>query len=99
MRDPGPRQNDSRATPHAAAAHEVTCQLFVELVTDYLEGALASRELTRVEEHLVICELCGFYLEQVRQTITVLGQLETPHLAEPSERLLAALHASAGRSK
>jgi predicted anti-sigma-YlaC factor YlaD len=99
MRDPGSPQSDSRATPQAAGEHEVTCQLFVELVTDYLEGALAARELTRVEEHLVICELCGFYLDQIRQTLTALGQLETPHLAEPSEQLLAALHASAERAE
>jgi predicted anti-sigma-YlaC factor YlaD len=99
MHDPGSRQNDGGATSHTVADHEVTCQQFVEVVTDYLEGALAARQLTQVEEHLVICDLCGSYLEQIRQTITALGQLEAKGLAEPSEQLLAALHANARRAK
>jgi predicted anti-sigma-YlaC factor YlaD len=99
MHDPGSRQNDGRATSHTVADHEVTCQQFVELVTDYLEGALAARQLTRVEEHLVICDLCGSYLDQIHATIAALGQLEARPVAEPSERLLAALHLNAERAE
>jgi predicted anti-sigma-YlaC factor YlaD len=34
---------------------EVVCREFVELATEYLDGALPEPDLERVEEHLVIC--------------------------------------------
>jgi predicted anti-sigma-YlaC factor YlaD len=82
-----------------AAEGEVTCQQFVEVVTDYLDGALTAHELTRVEEHLVICDLCGHYLEQMHRTIAALGVLDTQHVTEPPEQLLAALRANAARAE
>jgi anti-sigma factor RsiW len=47
---------------------EITCRELVELVTDYLEGALPAAQRTRFEEHLVMCAPCGRYMEQMRQT-------------------------------
>jgi anti-sigma factor RsiW len=52
----------------------------VELVTDYLEDAMAPHERARFEEHLAICPGCQAYLEQLRVTIEALGGL-------PEERL------------
>ena len=49
----------------------MTCQELVELVTDYLEGALPREEAARFEEHLAACPGCEFYLEQMRTTIAV----------------------------
>jgi anti-sigma factor RsiW len=68
---------------------ELTCKELVELVTDYLEGALPARERARFEEHLVDCPGCETYLEQMRQTIRVLGALSEERI-EPRarERLL-----------
>jgi predicted anti-sigma-YlaC factor YlaD len=57
------------------ALGELTCGELVELVTDYLEGGLTSEERVRFEEHLLICEGCGAYLDQVRKTIEVVGSL------------------------
>jgi predicted anti-sigma-YlaC factor YlaD len=54
---------------------ELSCRELVELVTDYLEGALAERERARFELHLVYCEGCENYLEQMRRTIATVGQL------------------------
>ena len=53
----------------------MTCVALVELVTDYLEGALAPAEAARFEAHLVSCPHCRVYLEQMRLTIRALGCL------------------------
>jgi anti-sigma factor RsiW len=52
-----------------------TCQELVELVTDYLDGALPSAEFERVERHLDACAGCTTYLEQFRETIRLAGAL------------------------
>jgi anti-sigma factor RsiW len=51
---------------------EVVCQGFVELVTDYLEGALPEDRRDLVEEHLVTCDSCKTYLEQIEATMEAL---------------------------
>jgi anti-sigma factor RsiW len=38
----------------------------VELITDYLEGALTRSQRRRFEAHLAGCEHCSEYLEQMR---------------------------------
>ena len=73
------------------SADEVTCQQFVELVTDYFEGTLTTPTLSRVEEHLVMCDWCVAYLEQMQATIASLGALGEAHSPEPSEALLSLL--------
>ena len=37
-------------------AAELTCQELVELVSDYLEGALSPEDRRRFEEHLAGCD-------------------------------------------
>jgi predicted anti-sigma-YlaC factor YlaD len=54
----------------------LVCQQAVELVTDYLEGTLASRERSRFEAHLAGCPHCRAYLDQMRSTIRTLGRIE-----------------------
>jgi predicted anti-sigma-YlaC factor YlaD len=51
------------------------CQNLVELVTEYLEGALDEDLRAAVEAHLAECEGCSNYLEQMRTTIRVTGRL------------------------
>jgi anti-sigma factor RsiW len=51
---------------------EIVCQGFVELVTDYLEGALPEDRRDLVEEHLVVCDSCKTYLEQIEATVEAL---------------------------
>jgi predicted anti-sigma-YlaC factor YlaD len=53
----------------------LTCHEVVELVTDYLEGALSEDDHLRVEEHLSLCDGCTRYLEQMRETIRLTGML------------------------
>jgi anti-sigma factor RsiW len=58
-----------------APAADLTCKELVELVTDYLEGALPETERRRFDEHLSSCPYCLTYLDQMRQTIRALGRL------------------------
>jgi anti-sigma factor RsiW len=51
------------------------CQEMVELVTDYLEGALSRSQRRRFEAHLKGCENCTEYLRQMRETIRLTGSL------------------------
>ena len=64
---------------------QLSCQELVELVTDYLEGALPEDARLRFEEHIGRCGGCKIYLEQMRQTITLLGHLPTDALAPEAE--------------
>jgi predicted anti-sigma-YlaC factor YlaD len=63
----------------------LTCQEMVELVTQYLEGAMPPRERAIFEAHLSVCPGCTAYLEQMRQTIGMLGKL-TEESIEPQAR-------------
>jgi anti-sigma factor RsiW len=53
----------------------MTCQELVELVTDYLEGALSEVDHARFEEHIELCPMCQVHLAQLRTTIRELGTL------------------------
>lgn len=54
---------------------DLSCQELVELVTDYLEGALPSGDRARFDAHLATCPHCRIYLEQMRHTVAALGHL------------------------
>ena len=66
------------------AIDELTCKELVELVTDYLEGALDADERARLEEHLAGCSKCRDYLEQMQQTIRTLGRLTEDAVPSPA---------------
>jgi anti-sigma factor RsiW len=57
----------------------------VELVTDYLEGRLSRRDRRRFEKHIAACDGCTRYLEQMRETIRVLGKLEERHISRKAK--------------
>jgi predicted anti-sigma-YlaC factor YlaD len=76
------------------SSDEVTCQQFVELITDYFDGALSDRTLAQVEEHLVMCDWCVTYTEQMRATVETLEALNEQETGEPSEAVLASLRAN-----
>ena len=61
---------------------ELVCQEVVELVTDYLEGALSPADHRRFETHLAGCPHCTEYLAQIRETITLVGRV-TPEDLTP----------------
>jgi predicted anti-sigma-YlaC factor YlaD len=64
-----------------ANAEDLTCAELVELVSDYIEGALALDDRARFEEHLTICSGCANYLDQMRTTIALSGRLRVDDLS------------------
>ena len=93
MDDLGPPRDDLVVGDFSVTADEVTCQQFVELITDYLEGTLTTRTRGHVEEHLVMCDWCVTYLEQMDATIVSLAALGETRSAELPDALLSALRA------
>jgi anti-sigma factor RsiW len=70
---------------------EMRCQDLVEVITDYLEGALSPGDRLRFEEHLAVCEGCRNYLEQMRATVRLAGALKTDSIPDGvREQLLTA---------
>ena len=69
---------------------QLSCQELVELVTDYLEGALPHDERVGLERHLETCDGCRDYVEQMRATVLLTGEARlTPPTSEVEEALLA----------
>lgn len=71
---------------------DVVCREAVELVTDYLEGALSRRDQARLETHLAACPHCSEYLAQMRVTIAALGRVEPGSLAPEARDELVSLY-------
>jgi anti-sigma factor RsiW len=68
----------------------ISCQELVELVTDYLEGALTDEDRGRFEAHIAACHACTTYVEQMRRTIALTGKVTTESLSPAAERELLA---------
>ena len=71
-----------------AEIQEIRCRELVELITDYLEGALPAPERARFERHIAVCDGCHAYLDQMRQTIGALGRLPPESLSADAQRKL-----------
>jgi anti-sigma factor RsiW len=78
------------------------CQELAELVTAYLDGALASAECARCDEHLRTCAGCRAYLAQMELVVGALGELRRSdgeeHAAEKA-RLLDLFRTRGPRSR
>ena len=72
---------------------EMVCQQWVELVTEYLEGALPPALQDAADRHLADCPHCREYLEQMRRTVAVAGGLRDdavpPEVVEALTRAFA----------
>ena len=81
--------------PIHSHAEDLACTEEVELVTDYLEGALPAAEARRLERHLETCPGCTEYLDQMRTLAGSLGDLAEDSLpARTRDRLIAAFRDS-----
>jgi anti-sigma factor RsiW len=60
---------------NGASGEELSCREVVEILGDYLEGAMVPDDRARLEEHLADCDGCAAYLEQLRVTIRLSGRL------------------------
>jgi anti-sigma factor RsiW len=65
-----------------------SCQELVELVTDYLEGALSIADMRRFEGHIEGCDGCTEYLAQFRRVIQLTGTLTPDDLTPEAESAL-----------
>jgi len=75
----------------------LTCQEVVELVTEYLEGAMDPATSARFEAHLANCDGCAAYLDELRFTISSLKPVDEGHLDPVFRgRLMAAFADSSG---
>jgi predicted anti-sigma-YlaC factor YlaD len=64
---------------------DLVCQQAVQLVTDYLEGALSRSQRRRFEAHLAGCPDCPEYLAQMRALVALAGTI-TPDDLTPRIR-------------
>jgi len=66
------------------------CQELVEVVSAYLDGSLGAADRERLEAHLELCDPCVRYIEQLRETIALSGQVRAEDL--PPEARAELLH-------
>ena len=83
---------------HVEPGTTIACQDVVELVTEYLDGALDHATRVELEAHLALCAGCDIYLEQMRDTIARLGRVPVETLSEQAQaELVAVFRAMYGR--
>jgi hypothetical protein len=61
----------------------ISCREAVELVTEYVEGTLGPDGRAAFEGHLGCCGWCRAYLEQIRITVRVVGDVP-PEAVDPA---------------
>jgi anti-sigma factor RsiW len=73
------------------SSRAITCRELVQLVSDYIEGALEHADRARFEAHLELCDGCSAYVDQMRKTIAMVGGLREDDIPAPAkDSLLAA---------
>jgi predicted anti-sigma-YlaC factor YlaD len=77
---------------------EIVCRDFVELASDYLDGALPAPDLELAEEHLVICSLCREYLDQIAATAAAVAATAPEAPADDAVRALVGAFAARAQS-
>ena len=70
---------------------DLRCDRVVELVTDFLEGALDPADEQDLVEHLNGCDGCSDYVEQYRRAVRTLGELPAEEGAALTPEARAAL--------
>lgn len=76
---------------HPVPGMTITCTELVEVVTDYIEGQVDDALRAEIEAHLALCPGCDNYLEQMRETIRVMGRVPVESLSDAArDDLMAA---------
>jgi anti-sigma factor RsiW len=65
---------------------ELTCKQVVELVNDYVGGAMSTSDRERFERHLAECDGCTIYVQQMKTTIELSGRLGEESLTDDVKR-------------
>ena len=66
----------------------LTCHEVIELLSNYIDGALPDDERRRVDEHLALCDGCATYLDQLRESIRLSGMVSEEAVPEPEKSAL-----------
>lgn len=82
------RASSPRGGPPQSRPEDISCFEVVQIVNDYVEGALPVDQREAVEMHLNLCDGCTDYLAQLRLSIALTGDVPTdPLSAELEEEL------------
>jgi anti-sigma factor RsiW len=77
---------------------DLPCAVFVEMVTDYLDGAIPADLRARLEHHLAFCDGCRSVLAQIERIIQLAGRLTEDDVealrAGQRDQLMAAFRAA-----
>ncbi len=71
-----------------SVSEEMSCRELVQVINDYIEGVLPPADRKRFEEHLAICPGCQTYLDQMRQTVRVVGRLREESIPADARNVL-----------
>jgi anti-sigma factor RsiW len=66
----------------------IVCRELVELLTDYLEGAIPANDRAVIDAHLSTCEGCTRALDQLRRTIRAAGALTPDDVPQDQRQAL-----------
>jgi hypothetical protein len=64
------------------------CREVVEVVSDFLGGAMAAEDRARLEQHLLVCPPCTLHVAQVRSTLEHIAELRADQAAEVGPALV-----------
>jgi hypothetical protein len=64
------------------------CNELVEVITGYLEHTMPPEDRARFDEHLIYCDGCTAYLEQMRASLAALGRIPAETISDQSRELL-----------
>lgn len=67
---------------------DLSCREFVEIVTAYLDDVLPPDERRRFEAHLMMCDGCDTFLDQIKETIEVAGRLDEMSISPEAQQVL-----------
>ena len=72
----------------STSVEQLSCQELVELVTDYLEGALPDAGRSSFDHHIGGCVGCREYVRQMRETVELTGRLTVADISPEAEAAL-----------
>jgi anti-sigma factor RsiW len=64
------------------------CRDVIDLLTEYMEGALRPDDARRLQEHLANCSACAEFLSTLEKTRTAVGGLRAREVPESCRREL-----------
>jgi anti-sigma factor RsiW len=75
-----------------ASKRKITCQTFLDEMSDYLEGSLGEELRISVEAHLAKCPNCWVVFDETRRTVEIFQSMECKPLPKDvHDRLLTVL--------